>query len=1120
MLTIYKASAGSGKTYSLALEYIKYLLGIKLHDSDRYVLNHDHYAPGNRRCTNRHNGILAITFTNAATEEMKSRIVARLHELASDTAHAQYFKPLQQLFGCTEAEMAESATLALSELLFDYRNFNVSTIDSFFQGVLRTFSQEIDYQGDYELCLNDDDAITQSVALMLDELNNNPDPTSRLYKWLSRQIVDSFEDKGTRKNFFDTSGRSLSHLVKKIKGIIDDTFREHEKALRDFIDDPDKINVFEKYLRDIRDSQYPPLQQRARDIQARMQSAGAELSDIKTFGGNLEMFLRDPKSLKTELFKRTIYKSDERELKTVSTTAIRKKFPGLFEELIDELFDLAHDIERAYYQYKYYDALIDSLGTLDIALMTQRKLDEYLLETNTVLLSGTGELLKRIISAEEIPFIYERMGNQLRHLLIDEFQDTSHLQWENLRPLISNSLAYGHDNLIIGDEKQAIYRFRNSDSTLLGHTVQEEDFPNDHQLRGALPSENTNHRSAADIVRFNNMLFRRLGTFLEADYYTNVVQTPCDALLDTPAYVRMEFVDKDVSEEETLEAMCQEILRQHNSGYRWSDIMILTRSNIDARKVVTYLLSQHREIKILSNEALLLSSSSAVRSIIAMLKLVSRSYEGKKAGGNPLEPEHIIASQGDIVMMITRFNYFISKGMQPDAALQAALETNKTETNSLEKQVMDIKAENPANLVALIDAVIAHQLSEEQRTEQYAYIAALQDLAIKHIEGAETSLAAFLDAYDRNEFSWAIKAPSNLDAIQVMTIHKSKGLERACVHIPFGDWQLTKGTAATWLEPEKLELDPDIAPCRIYINSSVSSVFNREEFPTFEPLQKLIKEDIIDSLNATYVAYTRASRELMVWSKTKNVGKDIFELLQLEDASEAGDSRILQSGSWNESRSVFTVGAPTVAPKAKEDTTNYLYTGEYPVIYRPDTKSLVSIDDSLAVHLDIGGEERQPVVDTEFESEQMKESARRGTALHNILSAMRSVDDIDRAISAESNRLEATPEEIEAYRNELREVFSHIGPLVKDWFDSSHRVYAERSLYVPETGKTYRPDRVVRRKDGSIVVIDYKFTSKTQIGHVTQVQFYMNLYRRMGFDRVEGYVWYPLLDSVTTVAQQ
>ena len=190
MLTIYKASAGSGKTYTLAFEYVKLLLGVKLTDgSDRYVLNNAKYAPSRTRASFRHRGILAITFTNAATEEMKSRIVRELSRLAGDD-EADYRGRLIDLFGCTAPELREAASLALSEMLYDYGNFNVSTIDSFFQTVLRTFSREIDHQGDYELSLNLDDVVTQAISLMLDDLNYGRSGNSgRLNRWIREYVL-------------------------------------------------------------------------------------------------------------------------------------------------------------------------------------------------------------------------------------------------------------------------------------------------------------------------------------------------------------------------------------------------------------------------------------------------------------------------------------------------------------------------------------------------------------------------------------------------------------------------------------------------------------------------------------------------------------------------------------------------------------------------------------------------------------------------------------------------------------------------------------------------------------------------------------------------------------------
>ena len=479
-----------------------------------------------------------------------------------------------------------------------------------------------------------------------------------------------------------------------------------------------------------------------------------------------------------------------------------------------------------------------------------------------------------------MPFIYERLGMKLETLLIDEFQDTSHLQWHNLRPLVANSLAEGHDNLIIGDEKQAIYRFRNSDSELLGSIVQTRDFPDSHVLRGFSEADNTNHRSAGDIVRFNNGLFAALAGMMDASSYGNVAQATCEALDRTPAYIKVVFPAEGakLDDNEVLADMCADIIRQHDEGgYRWRDILILTRTRDEAAEAVEYILTNHPEIKVLSSEALLLSSSPAVRSIMSMLKLVEGSYTDARPA--PADDAPVYASNADIAMMITRFNYYTAEGYDSPDALRMALAGEEGAAATIEEEIRAIRAENPANLVALIDAIVSHKLGDSQRVAEHAYITALQDLAIKHLEGPDPSISAFVEAYNINLERWAIKASADIDAVEVMTVHKSKGLERDCVHIPFADWKLTHRSQSVWIPLDALQgFDPDIVPPVLRVNvSSASALRNPDVSPFAGIFERNETLERIENLNTAYVAFTRAARELCVHCNTTNIGATIVK---------------------------------------------------------------------------------------------------------------------------------------------------------------------------------------------------------------------------------------------------
>ena len=1122
MLTIYKASAGSGKTFTLAYEYIKTLLGVKVENGD-YRLNSDKYAPGGHRRPRRHRAILALTFTNAATDEMKRRIVKQINSLTEDDAVAKsdYAARLIKEYGCTAAELQQAATTALSELLYDYTNFNVSTIDSFFQSVLRTFSREVDQQGDYGLAIDASDAITQSISLMLDEINYDaPKNADRLIEWISNYTLERVRS-GKSFNFFQRDGSLIRNLAKDMHKSMDETFGKYSKALREYLENPSRINAFDKELRNAAQNVYERSAALATEIVNLLSTAG--ITD-KVFGSlhdrfntvincSAEIGSKDfnikaltPGRADSEIFGRGMEKK-------YGSAPGMPRILALAQEFCDEL-------PRAYKLKKIYDKLRSSLGTLEFIGMAMKTLEKYLRDSNTVLLSDTGELLKRIISDAEMPFIYERLGMKLETLLIDEFQDTSRVQWHNLKPLVGNSLSQSFDNLIIGDEKQSIYRFRNSDSELLGHQVQTDDFPAESVIRGSKPEENTNWRSSGDIVRFNNTVFDCLRNVFNAKYYANVKQTPSKKYAGQQGYVRIHFhTDPDTPDNEyILNKLAEDIIRQHDAGYRWADIMVLCRERTEASEVVKHLTSNYPGIQVLSSEALLLSNSAAVRSVMSMLKLISRSYQSRWLT-RPNDESYYV-SRADVVLMITRYSHYESEGYSPEDALEFALQEGAEAAGALADQIESIRAENPANLVALVEAIISHKLSPEQRTKEYAYIAALQDLAIKQAESTEPSLADFIEAYDRNEDKWAIKASSDLDAVEVMTIHKSKGLERACVHIPFGDWELNHSSSTLWIPMEQFTQFPaDIKPPILRLSVEAQSpLCDKSLSPVADIIDQDRQAEIIDNLNATYVAFTRASRELIIHTNTKNIGKYIHDLMSVPGS--ATDLTVDLSRGYDSLTETYTLGHPTKPEEEKKPKGGQIEAGEYSIIYRSDTRELVSIDDALAMDLDIGDEEDKEIVDSvkPFEgTPEMREAARRGTNMHAILATMRTVGDLQKSLAWQCAREDVPDGEAAEYHTILSEAIAAGGDTVAEWFDPGCKVYAERSIYVPDADESFRPDRVVVRPDGSVVVVDYKFTRGIRESHRVQVSHYVELLHKLGRPSVEGYIWYPALKQIIKV---
>lgn len=1160
MLTIYKASAGSGKTYNLALTYIRHLLGYR--NADSCALR-----PYKGATAHNHRSILAITFTNAATEEMKSRIVKRLAELATAPEKSDYRDELRRTFKEDLEVISKAARHALTELLYDYSNFYVSTIDSFFQTVLRTFAREVDQQGDYELSLEQDTIVPEVIALMLEELNREPEyKKSALYEWILKQAMEQAGE-GKVPNFFERDGSLVGALARKVDKSLDEVYHSSGEDLEKYWANPALLRSFadeiQKRLKDIRKRQ----QKAARTLARLLKDQNVELKSvpervIKT--GAINPANIDKKDLEASTVTALVNRDDTLKAMATAKAEFRKRLSGAEQDHIADLVhDYIADLIGSQPVVELYGQLLDGALDLQFLALFRNNLDRYLRENNTLLISDTGELLKRIISDEEMPFIYERLGMRLNSLLIDEFQDTSSLQWTNLKPLVSNSIAQGGESLIIGDVKQSIYRFRNSDSALLDHVVQDDTtFEGFVVHRGAKPADNTNHRSAGDMVRFNNTFFHYMAESLGVESYASVIQELSPRKKDIPANINLsirlkpekgEAADDEKYQTWILETLASGILDQHRRGYRWRDIAILVNKHDQARKIVSYLLEHYPQIKILSNEALLLSNSPAVRTVMSVLALVEKDIlDNPRADGVPEAQETVkIHSKADLTNLLTQFNYHRSKGDTPQDALQNALSSFElTEGSSLAERIHNIRKQNSPNLVALIEHIIHEEISEEDRMAQHAFLVALQDRAIAHCNGPDPSIAAFLRAYNHKINSWAIKAPSTLDAVRVMTIHASKGLEWPCVHIPYSTWPFYKGGSMWFRLDNHLPddkgvgmpgFDPAIVPPIIRMNVGSSGVlYNADNFKAQAQANKQAEE--VDNLNRLYVAFTRAGQELNVhFQGNKNAYTDTtltaaVNVLQNLDGAVQTDPRMMdlkvENVEADENHSALlrfsycTAGCPPVFTPEGDDSRETNITEAYEVVRRADVSKLIAVEDlfDLSDPL-IGNEAEKEIIDNPYKdvpySAEVAHAAQRGLHLHAILADMDSYSDLERALHRIAVLHSLEPDTEQEYRDILRKAFEKT-PEAAAWFDPRNTVWNEQNIFDPHggensEGETLRPDRIVLRPDGSVVVVDYKFTYKEWDEHKNQVRAYIRLLRSMGYGNVSGALWYPRRHKVIAI---
>lgn len=1111
MLTIHKASAGSGKTYTLTYTYIKLLLGEKSQYGDSYTL-----APDSDR--NRHRAILAITFTNKATEEMKQRIVTRLSELA-DGRKCAFRKKLCEELHCSELQLQQHASRALSELLSDFGQFNVSTIDSFFQTVLRTFAREVNLQGGYDIELDENNATFVGVSQMLASINRTDSDNGQqrshvalLTSWLESYMNYRIAS-GKAFNIFVRKSNINSDLVKFIKDSLNEVYKLNSKLISGYMSDFDKITRFSKSLT-----------QRLESLKTQMDETGTLAKAIIT-ENRLDSKLYSSIVADINRWCDGTYTITSTTVGAIDDDSKRYKKNSRDEagsEADIQLLALLAPMPDIIKHYSFYNYILGRMYYLGLIGEAERFAELYLRENNAILLSSTNTILRAIINDEETPFIYERMGVRLRHFLIDEFQDTSRLQWLNLRPLLKESLATDADNLIIGDEKQAIYRFRNSDPELIAIDVP-TDFATQSEIHGNKPSENTNWRSSGLIVRFNNTLFTVLSSKLNADsIYSNVAQQI--KYKELPGFV--ELFPYDTDPDTSLNHMAEAICRQLRSGYRQRDIAILVNKRSEGLRVVDYLLKtasdkpELGQLKIITEEALKISASPVIERITGVMRYVNAH----------LTVDHHKASRdmaNELIALINnRYQFYIAGGMDQKTALTKAFETTDTEA---ERLAIEAATMNCFNLTSTVERIISRFITDEEMQQHNIYLSAFLDLISDYCAHNAASLHSFMKWWDETGCSLSLAVPSDIDAISVMTIHKSKGLEYPCVHIPFADWPMKKANRINWFKT--------ITPDNGCIPEFSAPEFNTDDIPPLIPMEptqffvgtslepqfnRIVQEEVVDNLNKTYVAFTRASRELIVGyrynpPKKKNTDTISHAGLQISEAvgiatqafvdtksaeASLSDDMLTELSSHMGADGRFVMGEPTL-PSDEETDENRVHvtTTSMPPFKSSDNEQIWKMN--------------------EIEDMDMMQLPRRqGIIYHAVMSRIRHVSDLERSVrqAVADGLIDSCEGDMLAER--LGQALT--GEKSGQWFDGFTRLLNERTLCTFNNKKNkichHRPDRVVWCADGSIHVVDFKFGNEEPPKYIRQVRYYMSVISKLypGVN-VKGWLWWPIQDKFIEV---
>lgn len=1112
MINIYKASAGSGKTYTLAREYIKLILGHK-DEEGNYRLNR-----GSRFS---HRSVLAITFTNKATEEMKTRIIHELAVIAGLekgwTKESPYAGELCKTFGCSREELGAAATRALHDLLYDFNFFSVSTIDSFFQTILRSFAREAEVAGNYELELNDEAIIAMSVDKLLQDLNHGEKDktTAYLINWLSSYMTQLIED-GESFNIFNRSLPIHRNLISFIDRITDDTYREHERELLDYLADPQKFNDFKNRIYGLIRQICRQTSEACRAAVDMIEATGMkEVVKSHVYNG---IFKWSERGYVADGYSATLAAAME-DIRSAYKKP-NKKLPTPSEELDGCIAQALDAIEFSDRQVRTLRIISRNLYQMGLLSTLAEYIDRYRRENSTILLSDTNALIAKIIGSEDAPFLYERVGVWFRHYLIDEFQDTSFSQWSNIRPLMKESLAYDNDNLVIGDEKQCIYRFRNSDPSLLHNLHNDRMAEGRCTVSGDKLAENTNWRSSADVVRFNNTFFSALVRNLGIEeIYSNVAQQVSVKHASHRGYVRMKMyhgMRKDEWMQEALDNLTAELRRQLESGYKPGDIAILVRKRNEGNTIIRHLEDTVKAdptfpyFRIVSDASLLLGNSPTVSLIVSRLRLISATDFAR-------DPRK--KTKREVAALINSFENEKSHGHTSAEALMKALELHQAEKDNKDEGVnpdheadsetsaetVASKSPTSVDLISLVEQIIQDYVPEEELKQSNLYLNAFQDVVTEFVGRGQGDIRSFLRWWDEKGCRTAVAGAQDDTALNILTIHKSKGLEYRCVHIPFAELTESNKSETAWFELGEIPGIPtEITPPMLPLDLSPAMAGTPfEDKYTITSQQK-----ILDRVNLLYVAFTRAVDELLIGfpepgTRSKNMASDIVgavasagpEFCQaLENDGNTGTSDISPYIPLAFEGDTLIIGEPTVAGKKDEKEKTALTPSE--LLELCDYKTHVKRDIWANTCL----EEKYYNIEVARE---------RGTLLHDTMADVVTPRDIPLAI----NNLRHSRKARELTAADISEVHSIILKRVNDpraerWFSGFRKVLIERPIATGPADKTERPDRVIWTADGHVDIVDYKSGFQKPRSYFRKINEYMDLIKKSGHSNVRGYLYY------------
>lgn len=1054
--TIYKSSAGSGKTFTLVKEY----LALALNDESNPPKAYRH--------------ILAVTFTNKAASEMKERIIKALKELSQDDytklsggtktllAELKKHKKLNFRQQVDDTIIRKRANNVLTEVLHNYSDFAIGTIDSFVHKIVRTFAFDLKIPMSFELEMDDDKLLTQAIDLLIAQIGTDETLTKALVEFTESKTDD------------EKSWHIENDLKYFAKNLLTEDGAVHIEKLRQL-----SVSDFFK----IKDT----IQEEIKKFEAFINGCGKEalkiISDAgiehEKFAGGANGIGKYFTYLAESRFDKltpsaTIQKNIDSDSwyagkATVSDKAGIDAIKGTLTKLYNEAFAYIQLNLQEVTLFRLINTTIYSLAVLN---EIEKLLNEYKAQNNILHISEFNKLIAKIVLNEPIPFIYERLGERYNNYLIDEFQDTSVLQFQNLLPLIDNSLASGHFTMLVGDGKQAIYRWRGGEVeqfAMLPEVFAHNNNPLVLEREQALKRNHNpqvldkNYRSKREIIEFNNAIFRTLSNKLN-EKFKSIYETLEQGFNpeNSGGFVQVEFLDAEKEEmrEQNLERtyfIIQDLLIQN---FQLRDVAILVRKNTDGSEIANYL--SNKGIEVISSDSLLLSNSAEVNFIYSLLRYLNNT--------------------SDQIIQAELLEYLVASKRVENTDINQLLVENKQDFISVIKLVCRDFNSNALSKMALYELCEELVRLFKLNTIPNAYIQFYLDEVLNYSIKQNNNLNDFIDYWEDKKEKASLIVPLGMNAVTIMTIHRAKGLEFPAVILPFSNGKVEKGKKHLWVDLENNKI-PQLQSALVSASESL------RETPYGDQYDDEKNKSLLDSLNVLYVALTRPEERLYILT-----GKPSKSPGNLSTVSDMFAHYYQQNGDWQEGKTVYTFGEQTTHKQHLKgaETQNF--------------KLLTFNSNQWRNHIKM-----RAAAPSIWNLEITESKKDYGVMVHTALAKIKSVEDIESAVNSMFLEGLVTADEKENLLTVIKKIIKL--PKLKAHFAQGLKVKNESEI-ISLTGEKFRLDRVVfhpvlKGKEGqsTAVIIDYK-TGEEKPDHKKQILQYADLLNQMGYSVTEKLLVY------------